>query len=142
MMASTTNTKTAPSKCILHGLPPEIREMVFIQAAFVFFEVRPHCRWLLQKPGVPGWKVLLLMGNLGQLEIHLENDVPELERALFGEKSLYAQCVEARLSVSTLMLYPSAFRIEGEGEVTYPLFGREIPLRVLESIRLIRYATW
>jgi hypothetical protein len=147
-MASTTSTKAPPSKCILYKLPPEIRQLIFIQASFNFFEERPENQWLSFKPGQsePSWVVLQLMrsANLPRSQSVYDQYWSEFERGLFAERELYAECVDARLSISILVLRPSASKagLEVDGEVTYPIFGREIPQRVLKSIRCIKYHTW
>jgi len=136
---SSTRTSAEPASggCTLYRLPPEIREMIFIQAAFLFFEERPANRWLMFSPGMatPGWDVLQLMG-----ERAISSDdsfCAKLERALFGETKLYNECVEARLSISTLVMFHSDLNSSH-----YPIFGREVPTRALKSIRHIKYFTW
>jgi hypothetical protein len=146
-MASTSEIKVAPTTCILYKLPPEIREMVFIQAAFHFFEEQPKYRELRYHPDYESsnWMRLLeadARPTKGDLK---DNRIPDFERALFGDKLLYIECLEARLSISTLLLFPSApksYKTRDEGVVTYPVFGQDIPFRLLDSIRYIRYQTW
>ena len=143
-MASISEIRVVPTTCTLYKLPPELREMVFIQAAFHFFEEQPKLQELAFYPNCEGvsWTRLLQPDAWPTKNEMTDSRIPELERALFGEKALYIECVEARLSLSILRLSRYYKTRDGQCEVIYPKFGRDIPFRVLDSIRHVKYAAW
>jgi len=146
-MASISESSAVPPTCILYKLPPEIREMVFTQAAYHFFEEKPKFQQLRCHPdyGFVRWARLLETDAQPTEEDLNDNSIPELERALLGDKNLYLECVKARLSLSTLKLWPStpkSYETRDEGNVRYPIFGKDISFQLLNSIQCFTYHAW
>jgi len=63
-----------------------------------------------------------------------------LERALLNHKQLYYECIQARLSVSVLVI--KAGEEDEETGLIHPVFGQEMPLYLLDYFRHIRYQAW
>lgn len=132
--------------CVFSKLPAEVRKMIFIQAAHNFFDEQPKRQVLLYDPyrGLSlndTWMELLNSDKFPWRKELEAKSIPSLERALVGDRSLFIECLGARLSVSTLMMVESVTDPE-QGEINYSVLGQDIPFRALASIRHIRYFVW
>jgi hypothetical protein len=134
-------TKPTEAKCYLHMLPPELRRCIFIQAAEDSFEVSasnrhiylPHSYYDLGK---------LLDASVEETDGYI-NGLTRLETALLRDhKDLYFECLDARLSLSTLFLSPNHHLCPQKSvlyALVYPIFGKDIPYCLVESVRNVVY---
>lgn len=124
-------------------LPPELCRCIFIQATKDSFEVSgpnshihyPHSNYDLGK---------LLDASVEEVDGHFKG-LTRLETALLRDhKDLYFECLDARLSLSTLFLPPIQNLCPQNSvmhTLVYPIFGKDIPYYLIESVRDVVYET-
>jgi len=129
------------AKCCLHKLPPELRWLVFIQAA----EHTIYGDGVSRRISYPSENYdlgKLLDASAEEIEGHIKG-LTALETALLRRhKDLYFECLHARLSVSALRLFPIHDQCPQSSStytIDYPIFGRDIPLCLLKNVRDVVY---
>jgi hypothetical protein len=150
--ASSTNAPGDRVQCSLYKLPPEIRKMIFTCIGYnsitepkwnsrikkyLYLCNSPYYfhRWHHNSAG--SWAILLNPSSSGS-ETYNGGGLTPFEFVLFqSEKSLYLECFQTRLSLSTLVL-PPILLTYGKTR-SAQRFKIDIILPLLAHIRHVRY---
>jgi hypothetical protein len=140
--AKMSKTPTKNSECVFYKykVPYEIRRLIFIQAAYNFFNEKDPWVMNLQELEYPPPRIDWTKQLEADARPADDKSLPNLERALLHDKVLYFECMQARLSVSVLAI--DAIIVKRPAGVSHPAFGKNIPLHLLDHFSHIRYRAW